>query len=221
MELRRSVRANLHKQMVLQGTDRWGQPFEIYGESLDFSRRGLGLRVDRDLIAPGSVISVSIPNKFRSNATVQWTRTDSEGKIRFGVHLINPKASTTVRIAASLLLCLALMGQVTFGRSRSFTRSNMSSSTCTMRLDQMKTILEKSLGKYAVLREDEKAFVHLQHQNMTCEEYTRQYEKSDFFSNPKMRAALANWHWTVYHAKDNVVRTAAIQSLESSLSEIH
>jgi hypothetical protein len=217
MNLRRNIRANLHAQLALQGMDRWGNSFEIQGESVDFSRRGLGLMLDRDIVAPGSVIKVSVPSKFQSNASVQWVRPDAAtGKVRIGVRLIDPKVSVALRLAASILLCIAALGQLTYARSRMYAH-NTSRSSCTMSLSQMKDVLEKTLGKYAMVSDSDKAFVHLQHQHMTCEEFTRLYEQSDFYSNPKTRAAIANWHWNTYHSKKSDTRSTAIQSVEASL----
>jgi len=218
MDLRRNVRASLHMKVALQGLDRWGRPFSTHGESVDFSRRGLGLVLDSDLVAPGSVISVCVPGKFRSNAAVQWVRPDpATGQIRVGLRLLDPKTSVAFRIAASVLLCLALLGQLSFARSHGFARAAPTRS-CTMSLADMKAILEKTLSQYAFVSDTDKAFIHVQHQHMSCERYTQIYEKSDFYANPKTRAAIANWHWMVYHAKDDAVRAGAIQSAESSLS---
>jgi hypothetical protein len=217
MNLRRNIRANLRKHLELQGKDRWGNSFEVQGESVDFSRRGLGLLLDRDIVAPGSVVRVRIPNKLQSNASVQWVQPDAAtGKVRLGVRLIDPNVSIAFRLAASILLCLAVLGQMSFARSRMLTHATTRSS-CTMSLSQMKDVLEKTLGKYAMVADSDKAFVHLQHQHMTCEEFTRLYEKSDFYPNPKTRAAIANWHWNTYHSKASEIRSAAIQSVEASL----
>ena len=216
MDLRRNIRVNLQAEMTLKGTDRWGRPFTARGMSVDFSRGGLGLVLDEDIVAPGSVITVGIPKRFQSNALVLWVRADSDGKFRLGARLIDPKASVVVRVAASVLLCLAVLGQFSFARSRTFTRTTTTSG-CTMSLSQMKDLLQKALSQYAVVSDSDKAFVHVQHQNMTCEEYTRIYEKSDFYADPKHRAALANWHRNVYHAKDSAVRAAAVQSIQSLL----
>jgi hypothetical protein len=124
--------------------------------------------------------------------------------------------SIAFRVTASILLCVVVLGQMGFARSRllSYTAHR---SRCTMGLSEMKEILERTLGKYAVVSESDKAFVHLQHQHMTCEEYTRLYEKSDFFSDPKTRAAVANWHWNTYHSEQSATRSAAIESVEASL----
>jgi hypothetical protein len=218
MNLRRNIRASLHLQVTLQGLDRWARPFEIQGKSVDFSWKGLGLVLDRDILAPGSVVSVSVPKRFHSNAVVQWSRPGhSTGQICVGLRLIDPKTSLAFRIAASILLCIALVGQMSLARSRSYTRTAPARS-CTMGLAEMKGMLEKTLSRYAVVSDTDKAFSHVLHQHMTCEQYTQAYEKSAFYSDPRTRAAVANWHWTIYHAQDEAVRAAAIQSAEAGLS---
>ncbi len=217
MDLRRNVRARLHMHVTLQGTDQQGRPFEIRGKSLDFSRKGLGLEVDGDSLSPGSVVSLSVPGHVESGAVVQWIhRVASAGRVRAGLRLIDPKTSLSFRIAASILLCLALLGQVSLARSRSYARTAPVRS-CVMNLAEMKGVLEQTLSRYAVVSDTDKAFVHVLHQHMTCEQYTQTYEKSAFYPDPRTRAAIANWHWTVYHAQDAAVRMRVIQSVEESL----
>ncbi len=217
MEMRRNVRAGLQMKVALRGMDPSGRPFEIQGKSLDFSRKGLGLLLDGNVPAPGSMVLVCIPGRFRSEGVVQWVRIGASGQTRAGLRLINPKICLSLRIAASILICLALMGQTSLARHRAYKRTAPARS-CTMSLVEMKGILEKALSRYAVVSDTDKAFVHALHQHMTCEQYTQAYEKSDFYADPRTRAAIANWHWTVYHARDSAVRAAAIQSAESGLS---
>ncbi len=218
MDLRRNVRARLHMRVTVSGTDAQGRPFEIQGRSLDFSRKGLGLMLDGNGLSPGAVVSLRAPGHVESGAVVQWIHPGpSAGSTRAGLRLINPRASLPFRIAASILLCLALLGQVSLARSRSYARAAEARS-CVMNLAQMKGILEQALSRYAVVSDTDKAFVHILHQHMTCEQYTQTYEKSSFYPDPKTRAAIANWHWTVYHAQDKAVRATAIQSVEGSLN---
>ena len=217
MDLRRNIRAGLRAGVSLQGTDQWGKPFDIAGDIVDFSRKGLGLVLSHDVLAPGSAVTINIVNKLRSSAVVQWTRQDFiTGKNRVGIRLIKPKASMGLRIAASVLLIFAVMTQLSLARSRNYTRARQSGS-CVVSLAQMKSIIEMTLSKYTVITESEKAFVHIQHQHMSCDDYTRLYEKSDFYPNPKTREAIANWHRKIYHAKEAAVRENAVHSAELSL----
>jgi len=212
MNMRNSVRAQLHSSVRIRGMDALGKSLEIVGESIDFSRKGLGVRVDSDRLAPGSRVTVDLPRKMRSEAVIQWTRRDSEtGSVRLGLRLLNPQPSFAFRVAACLLLSMAMLSQFSLARPRPAARGAPSSS-CTMGLGQMKTMLEKALGGQSVLSESEKAFIHIQHQHLSCSEFTRMFEKSDFFS--QKREAVADWHRHTYHAKDEQVRTAAIQDAE-------
>src|SRR6266487_3006306 len=109
-DMRRNIRASLNTTVVVQGTDRFGKSFQIQGEGVDFSRKGLGLLIAENVVVPGSVVAISIPNRLRTDAVVEWTRHDAEtGKIRIGVRMINPQVRTGIRIAAAFLLCLALL----------------------------------------------------------------------------------------------------------------
>jgi hypothetical protein len=218
MDLRRNMRASLHMQVTLQGLDREGLPFEVKGETVDFSRKGLGLILERDVVAADSVVSVSVPGSLQSGAVVQWTRPDCvPGRSRVGLRLVNPKASFAFRLAASLLLCVALLGQVSQARSRKSLRAAPAGS-CVMSLADMKYVIENTLSQYGFVSETDKAFVHVLHQHMTCEQYTKTYEKSNFYPDMKTRNAIANWHWTVYHGKDEAVRAEAVRSADALLN---
>jgi hypothetical protein len=218
MDSRRNVRASLRVQVTLRGLDRAGLPFEVKGESVDFSRKGLGLLVDKNIVAADSMVCLSVPGRFQSGAIVQWTRPDpATGQSRLGLRLINPKVSTPLRLAASLLLCFALLAQISPARSRRIVRA-VPRSSCVMSLADMKSAIAETLSQYALVSDTDKAFVHILHQHMTCEQYTRAYEESDFYPDPRTRTAIANWHWTVYHATDEAVRAEAVRRAEEVLN---
>ncbi len=214
MNERRNVRANLRLQVTLQGTDRFGSPFSILGDSVDFSRKGLGVTIGQDIVAPGSVVTVSSPDRFQSNATVQWIARDREsGSVRLGLKVNDVKARFGFRTAVALLLFAAFIMQVSFARSRNFARSS-SRSSCVVSLEHMKATLSRTLKKQLLLSQSEKSFIHIQHQQMGCGEYTRQFEKTRFFSDGKKREAMTAWHWKVYHSEDAVVRAAVAHDCE-------
>ncbi len=121
--LRKNVRANIHIPLILRGTDREGRPFSILGRSMDFSRKGLGVLLDRDIVMPGSVLSVSSEHGFKSNATVQWISRDKATDLyHIGLRLIEPKTTVLIKIAASVILLWAFMHQLSFAGSREFAR---------------------------------------------------------------------------------------------------
>jgi hypothetical protein len=156
-------------------------------------------------------------HKTEWKGNIMNPRRDTRANLRKKVGLQGKDSKTvTLRVAASILLCVAVLGQMGYARSRLLSHT-AHRSRCTMGLSEMKEILERTLGKYAVVSDSDKAFVHLQHQQMSCEEYTRKYENSDFFSDSKTRAAIANWHWNTYHSEESATRSAAVQSVEASL----
>jgi hypothetical protein len=217
MDLRKNLRTSLETRVDLSATDREGKLFEAQGVSTDFSRKGLGLLLDRELL-PGSEVSVRAAGSFRSRAVVQWTAPDRKrGRYHVGLRLIAPKLGVGLRIAVSLILCIALIDRVSFARSQRFMRSNPRS-TCTVSLAQMRNVLERSLGGFGAVTNSERAFVHVQHQRLSCEEYTRLFEKSRFYTDKKKRSAIADWHWRAYHAEDGAVRATAIENAESALT---
>jgi hypothetical protein len=213
--MRRNIRASLNETVVLQGTDRSGKSFQIQGEGVDFSRKGLGLLIPENVVTPGSVVSISVAKKLRTDAIVQWTRQDAEtGKVHVGVRMINPQVRTGLRIAASILLCVALLGQISFARSR----GPQANKSCNMGLAQMKSILESKLGPWTRATENEKVFLHAQHQHMSCKDYTREYEKSNFYADKSKRDAVSRFHWNEYHSKDNAARASVVSGLDAALA---
>ena len=121
---RKNVRAKLHLPVVLTGTSREGKPFRIAGESSDFSRAGLGVILEQDVLTQGLLVTVSSGGRFRANATVQWIgRGRDTDRIHVGLRVVEAKASIGLRIAASLLLSFAYLSQASFGQSRQFTRT--------------------------------------------------------------------------------------------------
>jgi hypothetical protein len=219
MNARKNIRANLHVGVVLEGTDGFGMPFKIFGESVDFSRKGLGVTVDRDVVLPGSVLTVISPHRFRSEASVQWISRDSAtGCIRLGLRLIEPTISIGFKFAASILLAMSLIAQFSFARQRSYYRTSAPKS-CVVSLAQMKSTLEKALRHHILLTENEKAFIHIQHQTMGCEDYTKHFEESQFYSDSAKRDAVARWHWKIYHSSDDAIRAEAIHRAEAVLEQ--
>jgi hypothetical protein len=214
-EMRGNIRASLNATVVIQGTDRSGKSFKIQGEGVDFSRKGLGLLIPENVVTPGSVVSITVPKKLRTDAIVQWTRQDAEtGKVRVGVCMINPQVRTGLRIVASILLCVALLGQISFARSR----GPQANKSCNMGLAQMKNILESKLGPWIPATENEKVFLHTQHQRMSCKEYTREYEKSNFYADKNKRDAVSRFHWNEYHSKDSAARASVVSGLDAAFA---
>jgi hypothetical protein len=151
--------------------------------------------------------------KFCGYGMVQCGRRDLEtGKARIGSRTVSLNKGFSLRIAALFLLCVALLNQVSFARSR----DTQESESCTMSLARMKSILSSwlgELGQWTQVTSSEKAFIHILHQRMSCEEYTRLYENSNSHTNEKERAAASRWHWNQYHSEDEATRAAAVSSV--------
>jgi hypothetical protein len=131
---------------------------------------------------------------------------------RIGCRMINRKGSFSLRIAALFLLCVALLSQVSFARSP----DAQANDSCTLSLARMKSVLESwlgGLGEWTLVTSSEKAFIHILHQRMPCDEYVRWYEKSNLYGDEKKRAALSRWHWNQYHSEDEAIRAAAVSSV--------
>jgi len=211
MDARRNVRARLRGYARIRGADLGGIPFEVMGETVDFSRKGIGLIVDRDVFAPGMVLSLDLPGKLSSTAVVQWTSGASERSFRLGLRLINPAASFRFRVAACFLLAFALISQVSFSRPRASSRT-FSRDRCTVSLADMKSAIRSTLGKYGYLSEDEKTFLSIQHERMAPEEYTRWL--AGFYKDERKRNAAFAWYRDTVQATADTVRTTAAAQAE-------
>ncbi len=64
----------------------------------------------------------------------------------------------------------------------------------------MKRIIDSALAQAAMITDGEKAFVRLQHQQLSCGDYTRLFEQSNYYKSPGKREAMTKWHWEVYHS---------------------
>ena len=213
---RRNLRANLHLPVRVVGTDRLGRPVDIQGESLNLSRRGLGILLNQDLLARGSVISVYLPKKIRSNAIVQWVKPEEpSGKVQVGVRLIHSRTNVAFRLVIGLLVMVSLLAQMSAAKPRKASSVRPASAGCAIGMKRMQGMFARNLAKLGGVTEGDRAFVHIQHQQMSCEEYTKRYEKSNFQPDGKRRSAVAKWHWERYHSADVHVRAAALDGLES------
>jgi hypothetical protein len=150
--------------------------------------------------------------KFCGCGMAHCGRRDLEtGKARIGWGVVRLNGGFSLRIAASFLLCVALLSQVSFGRSP----DAQANDSCTMSLARMKSVLESWLGgvgDWTLVTSSEKAFIHILHQRMSCDEYVRWYEKSNLYGDEKKRAALSRWHWNQYHSEDEAIRAAAVSN---------
>jgi hypothetical protein len=215
----RALRANLHVRVSLQGVDRRGTPFVIYGLSNNFSRKGLGIELERNVLHTGMAVTVDLPGRLHSAAVVRWCSCDRHtGRFRAGLRLLNPSTSVAFRGVAFVLLFVSMLCQVVHPKVR-LVRS--ADSSCVVSMAAMKSLVDRTLGGLGYATDSEKAFLHLQHQRRSCEEYSRLFERSDYYRDEKKRNAVAAWHWRVYHAADGEERNSTIRKLETMLAEVH
>jgi hypothetical protein len=214
---RRNVRANLHTGARLSGTDKWGKPFDVWGESTDVSRKGLGLSLDWVIVAPGADISVELPGRLRANAMVQWVRFDAASKrVRMGVRLVNPRTSLRFRIAAGILLVTSLLTQLSVAKSRWGFLQPAPAPRCNVGAHTMKSLIDVALAQPNMITEPEKTFVRTQHDHMSCEDYTRLFERSNYYKSPGKRDAMTKWHWQVFHSHEEGSQGAASRAAEAA-----
>jgi hypothetical protein len=130
---------------------------------------------------------------------------------------VDPQVSVGLRIAAAVLLAVALLGQISYARPKGTYRPRAAAS-CMVTLAEMKTRVADVLGPLAVVGPNERAFLHVQHEHMGCDGYTTMFEKSEFFPDPALRDALKRWHWETYHSTDAVTQRDAIRGAEAAIS---
>jgi hypothetical protein len=118
MEWRSNARARLRADVSLAGTDSGGSPFQISGESVDISRKGMGVVLEQAAVTPGAVVTVTGSMRFEATAVVQWSRPAAGGRQDIGLKFLRYRAGIGLRVAASILLCIAILGQAGYGRSR-------------------------------------------------------------------------------------------------------
>jgi hypothetical protein len=53
-----------------------------------------------------------------------------------------------------------------------------------------------------MITETEKTFVRLQHEHMSCGDYTKLFEQTNYYKSPGKREAMIKWHWDTYHAHE-------------------
>jgi hypothetical protein len=200
---RRNVRASLRTDARLTGTDKWGNPFDIQCESIDFSCKGMGLILDRVIVARGASIALELPGRLKSKVKVQWVRFDpSLNRVRMGVRLDRPRASIKFRIAACILLSMAVLSQVSYTRTRWSFLQPSPGSRCNLGAQQMKSVIDVALAQPGMITDAEKSFVCLQHDHLSCEEYTRLFEQTNYYKSPGKREAMTKWHWETYHSHE-------------------
>ncbi len=185
----------------MRGTDRRGNAFDVSCESVDYSQKGLGLVVDQDLFSPGALVSVELPRRLAADAVVQWVGFDScHNKARLGVRLVHARTSLQFKIAGCTLLLLAALSQVAAGKSRWGFFQPSSQARCRVGAQQMKTIIDSALAQPALITDAEKSFVRTQHEQLSCGDYTRLFEQTNYYKSPGKREAVMKWHWEVYHS---------------------
>ena len=201
LEKRSNVRAGLTGEARVRGTDRRGRSFYVGGQSVDYSRNGLGLIVNRNVVSPGAVVSVELPGRLSGRAIVQWIAVDAGGKkARIGIRLINPWFSLRFRIFSFVLILMAALSQGAAGKTRLGFIQPSSPARCKVGAQQMMKVIDAVLAQPQMITDAEKEFVRVQHGQLSCHDYTRLFEQSNYYKSPGKREAMMKWHWEVYNS---------------------
>ena len=80
----------------------------------------------------------------------------------------------------------------------------------------MRTIIDVALSMPNMITDSDKEFVRMQHDQLSCHEYTRLFEQSTYYKSPGKREALAKWHWESFHSPAIHTQTMPGMSVESA-----
>jgi len=219
LEKRSNVRAGITCEARIRGTDGRGQAFDIRCESVDYSRDGLGLLVDAAVVSTGAVVSVELPRRLSADAVVQWVGFDvSRKKARLGMRLIEPRTSFPFRVAGCTLILLAALSQAAAGKSRWGFLHPSPPARCKVGTQQMKMVIDTALAQPEMITDEEKAFVRTQHEQLSCDDYTRLFEQTSYYRSPGKREAMMKWHWEFFHSHVDDGHEAAAPGSETTLS---
>ncbi len=200
-EKRRHIRTSLACEARLIGTDSRGRAFFVGGQSVDYSRNGLGLVVNRNVVSAGALVSVELPRRLNACAVVQWVAVDAaRKKVRLGVRLVNPRSSLRFRILSCVLILWAALSQAAAGKTRWGFVQPSTPARCKVGAQQMMKVIDAVLTQPQMITEAEKEFVRVQHEHLSCNDYTRLFEQSNYFKSPGKREAMIKWHRDVYHS---------------------
>ncbi len=64
----------------------------------------------------------------------------------------------------------------------------------------MRMVIDSAIAQREMITDAEKAFVRVQHEQHSCNEYTRLFEQTNYYRSPGKREAMTKWHWEVYHS---------------------
>lgn len=220
-EKRRNVRAALTGEARISGTDSRGRAFFVGAQSVDYSRNGLGLIVNRNVVSPGTAVAVELPRRLSAQAIVQWVAAEGRGKkARIGIRLVNPRSSLRFRIFSCMLILLAGLSQAAAaGKTRwGFTQPS-TTARCKVGAQQMMRVIDAVLAQQQMITEAEKEFVRVQHEHLSCSDYTRLFEQSNYYKSPGKRDAMIKWHREVYHSQSESGAERTPQGAEAPLTD--
>jgi hypothetical protein len=124
-----------------------------------------------------------------------------------GVCLVDSRTSLRFRIAACILLSVAILSQIAFSKPRWMNPQPATRGNCNLGPGQMESVIDEALSRPNMITDSEKEFVRMQHQQLSCEDYTRLFEQSTYYKSPGKREAMAKWHWETFHSRDVHART--------------
>jgi hypothetical protein len=82
--------------------------------------------------------------------------------------------------------------------------------------EQMRSVIDEALSSPNTITDSEKEFVRKQHEQLSCEEYTRLFEQSTYYKSPGKRMAIAKWHWETFHARGAYSRGVVGQGADAA-----
>ncbi len=109
-------------------------------------------------------------------------------------------ASLGIRIASCFLISVAVLSHGAVGKNRSGLTQPPAPARCKLGAQQMRMVIDSAMAQREMITDAEKAFVRVQHEQLSCNEYTRLFERTNYYRSSGKREAMTKWHWEVYHS---------------------
>ncbi len=119
------------------------------------------------------------------------------------------------RVVAILVTLITALNQYGFTKPRWISPQPAPPPGCKVGARQLKKVVDAVMARPAMITDAERAFARQEHERLSCTEYTRLYERSDYYKSPDKRKAMARWHRETYHARKEGAHEASGQGSDA------
>ena len=134
-----------------------------------------------------------------------------------GVRPADSREKLVLLVMLCLIFLVAFLDRMGVAKPHWMAVQPASGPTCSMDAGRMRIVIDVALSRPIMITDGEKEFVKIQHDHMSCEEYTRLFERSTYFKSPGKREALAKWHWETFHSRAIHGRVTPSETVETAV----